>query len=968
MHYCFSLCCSLIKVAQTDYEAESLLELLSSKYPKSLFIKWREIKQTITYIEREGEVLERRKLQEIFLDRKEITQICEWTRKGSSNQVHEWIVNKRTKLRKIENGSKTRLRKYKRKRFKTDLGYFLPGKTNGAPIAFCLLMISLHSHKRSKAKRRLTKNFKKVLNTSKVRKALNLNQIQKVAEDVLGEKVVKKRKNRIEGIRKASAFNPFFQKNREKWKSKEETVKEAEEEEFQNSKVLAIEDLSSSSDTRESEIDEYRNLEDLDTIKEKSLLLNPELMKQMQKEEKKKKKLEKKLKKKKNVVVSDGIYLSPLKTSGVFAKSQKEEQGRNNELQNNPLYSSTPEKFSLKRTNSLPKLQKNQNKFRRSMTMAIMVKNENKIEEKKLIPDNSLQPPVAEIQEDKFESEKTLKGSSKKPYEYNSESVDNPKKYQTISITSDQVKPADTTELKVENIKLEVHQTPIVKEEEVVSSPQTQNMVQFNPQYQNYQIIPPQPLPAQQYYHYQARQQKYTYAVQNKNLRFNQNSPFQHTGVIPEVGESLEQTGRKKSPVKKKVKKKKKIRKKKKKSYKTDFGRTGLKSGKRTKKRRKKKKNTSKPQVAKEKKSFISPNQIDRAMDKTLRIPRKDILMAVNFLNYRKLDPFFFDSFPLMLPTKFIYGYAKGFFKNYEGVLYPMTVDEVEEQELKKEIEKMRKMEAKKNRRKDKVKKKFENVQKMNNSPYVNSLIQQIGESKFQNKYGYDEEKEQGGFSSKNSRMMLKKMKEDISLDSNEISQYLESEERTTPSVMSKLDDLQEKEPEKDFPIYLLVKKFRKDNYLEVQSLTNKGEVRKGQYYTIWHSFVQILPNFDIIDGFMKEFQNWDTVDKIEEEIKEFQKLEIMEDLIIVDSIDSGRYKFMDGNDLVEKIGEQGVEELNKRVAESEKSEAESILKRFESFQEGGGGVKKLDIGIEESDQEDENEGEDEEEENGKVV
>lgn len=113
--------------------------------------------------------------------------------------------------------------------------------------------------------------------------------------------------------------------------------------------------------------------------------------------------------------------------------------------------------------------------------------------------------------------------------------------------------------------------------------------------------------------------------------------------------------------------------------------------------------------------------------------------MAVNFLNFRKLDQKYFEKFPLMLPTRYIYGILENNLKNFGGYLYPMELSELEEIELKKKIEKVKREELLRRKKVEKVRKDLEKVKAIRNAKCENLLIQQIGVHNFQQKYGFDE-------------------------------------------------------------------------------------------------------------------------------------------------------------------------------------------------------------------------------------
>lgn len=119
--------------------------------------------------------------------------------------------------------------------------------------------------------------------------------------------------------------------------------------------------------------------------------------------------------------------------------------------------------------------------------------------------------------------------------------------------------------------------------------------------------------------------------------------------------------------------------------------------------------------------------------------------MCVNFLNFRKLDPKYFRKFPLVLPTRFIYGVLADDLKNHQGYLYPMDVTQKEEYYLRLKIERLKKEQDKRQKKEARAMIKLSELKDIRTKKCKNSLIHQIGYEKFKEKYGCDENGEFGG-------------------------------------------------------------------------------------------------------------------------------------------------------------------------------------------------------------------------------
>lgn len=244
-------------------------------------------------------------------------------------------------------------------------------------------------------------------------------------------------------------------------------------------------------------------------------------------------------------------------------------------------------------------------------------------------------------------------------------------------------------------------------------------------------------------------------------------------------------------------------------------------------------------------------------------IPRSEILMAVNFLNFRQLDQKYYKKFPLMLPTKYIYGILDNDLKNYEGYLYPMEMSEIEEIQLKKKIAKLKIEQEKKEKKQEKVKKKLQKIKEYRMEKCENSLISQIGMGRFKNKYGCDEAGGYGGGGGstqrEKDRLAQEKEFEDLEqkiLEGNytdgELSQYLGSEDmNTTYSAYSDTSLIDDRF--KGQPFYCLVKKFDQNYFVQVSPLLTRGDIKKGEVYKVWHGLVNILPSMDILNKLFKE-------------------------------------------------------------------------------------------------------------------
>jgi hypothetical protein len=98
-----------------------------------------------------------------------------------------------------------------------------------------------------------------------------------------------------------------------------------------------------------------------------------------------------------------------------------------------------------------------------------------------------------------------------------------------------------------------------------------------------------------------------------------------------------------------------------------------------------------------------------------------------------------------MLPTKYIYGLLQDDLKNYQGYLYPMEASEIEERELKKKIEILKREQDLKDRKMTIAKKRITEIKEMRTKKCSNSLISQIGLDRFKSRYGCDDHGEFGG-------------------------------------------------------------------------------------------------------------------------------------------------------------------------------------------------------------------------------
>ena len=287
-----------------------------------------------------------------------------------------------------------------------------------------------------------------------------------------------------------------------------------------------------------------------------------------------------------------------------------------------------------------------------------------------------------------------------------------------------------------------------------------------------------------------------------------------------------------------------------------------------------------------------------------LRLDRSRMIMAVNLLNYKHLDERYFEEMPLMLPTKFIYGYLKLPMIAYCGYLIPEGVDKdgylayikgknkdvgkssKNKRSPKKSKSKLKlivktpreKTKGKKRRRrkrspgasksrskslsKDKSNSRserswsFDKKKSEENSPnqpqdnatqYRAPLVAGAGRSRDSKIYRssvFFRKKPETGLLNKQASM--KKSKSKDSLD--ELLNYKPQKPKLPNSEDS--SSSWESPSKESKPAYVLVKSFNQNMVMTVISLNTKGKIKKGKTYNVQNDFVEILPDKDIVEGF----------------------------------------------------------------------------------------------------------------------